>query len=293
MKRSWLYIFLLITIDLLLLREWKFLALFIFIIALYIAICITRTQPEIRRKYGDIIIILLTFIALWTVFTKYMILENSGLYPQPIVILDLLITDFPRFILNFAVSIRAFSLGVGAALLTGLTVGISLGLNERIRTAVNPYVKLIGGVSPIAYVPYIIGIMPTFWYASVFVIFFGTVWHVIKWTMYGIGSLDRNIYTGAKLMNVSRAHFLTGVLLPGIMPSVLEGVSQAITAGFSVLIAAEMIGSRNGLGFYIKYYADFLNYPKVITGIIYLGISICIVTWLLDRVKKRLLYWQA
>ena len=289
---EWAPLLFLIILDLCLLQEAKFFFAFFILTCIYLIMRLPQKSAHKCRKYGDVYGVFLMFIGLWAFLTTYVELPNPGLYPPPVVILDLLIADFPRFITNFLVSMRLFGLGLGIALLTGIILGITIGLNERLRNALSPYIKVLGGVSPIAYIPYIIGIMPTFRATSIFVIFFGSVWVILKWTIYGVASMDPNIYTGAKLMNIRRTHFIFRIILPGIMPGILEGASQAISVGFTVLIAAEMIGSREGLGFYVKYYADFLNYPKVIAGIIYLGASICFTTFFLDQLKRILLKWQ-
>jgi len=290
--KEWLPILLLLILDLCLLREIRFFFFFFITSGLYLIVLLPQKNSKKRRKYRDVYTIFSIIIGLWAFVTIYTELPNPALYPSPVTILDLLIKDFPRFITNFIVSMQIFGIGLGIALITGITLGILIGLNERLRSALSPYIKILGGVSPIAYIPYIIGIMPTFRTTSIFVIFFGTVWVIMKWTVYGVATINPNIYTGARLGNTKKHYFILEIVLPGTMPSILEGASQAISMGFAVLIAAEMIGSRNGLGFYIKYYADFLNYPKVITGIIYLGTSICLVTFFLDQLKRVLLKWQ-
>lgn len=244
------------------------------------------------RRYSDSFTILLTFLFLWSLLVQQLGIGDPVLVPPPMRIAFLMVQEFPRFLGNFIYSFRLFFQSFALSLVTAIPLGLLLGSSQRIRLACDPYIKVLSLVSPIAYIPYIIGLMPTFRAASLFVIFTGTFWPILKWTIYGVLSLDVNYTLTARLLRLSRPRYYLRVVVPGILPSVLSGVSQSISGGFAVLVAAEMIGSRQGLGFFIKYFADFLNYHMVLTGIIYLGISVCLVTGLYEVLQARLLSWQ-
>lgn len=134
--------------------------------------------------------------------------------------------------------------------------------------------------------------MPNFWLASVFVVFNGMFWPILKWTIYGVTTVDSNYIFTSESLGLSSFQYFHKVLIPAIMPSVLSGIGGSISGGFGVLIAAEMLGSSRGLGFFIKYFSNFLNYPKVLVGIIYLGLSVCIVMKLYEKLQKKILSWQ-
>ena len=94
------------------------------------------------------------------------------------------------------------------------------------------------------------------------------------------------------MLNVSNKTMIFKIVLPAILPSVISGSSMGLSSSFGILTAAEMIGARSGLGFYVKYFADFLNYPKVIVGIIYIGIAISLVNSLFKKIEEHLLRWK-
>jgi NitT/TauT family transport system permease protein len=59
-----------------------------------------------------------------------------------------------------------------------------------------------------------------------------------------------------------------------------------------VLTAAELIGATSGLGWFVKYYADFADYTRVVAGIILIGVVVTILNKLLSTVEKMLIKWK-
>ena len=59
-----------------------------------------------------------------------------------------------------------------------------------------------------------------------------------------------------------------------------------------MLTSAEMIGGQSGIGYYVQYYAKFADYPRVILGIIILGIIICLISVLSAGLQKYFLRWR-
>lgn len=249
-----------------------------------------NSKKQLQRI--DVMSVLLIVMLVWIIIVPVMGIGDPVLYPSPMRVMQLMAEEFPRFLTNFQFSIVLMMTAFAMSLVTAVPFGIFLGINKRVGAALSPYIKVLSQITPIVYVPYIIGIMPTFRAASLFVIYTGTFWPALKWTMYGVGSFSSNYALTAKLLKLDKKRYYLKVLIPGIMPEVLSGVSQSLAAGFSALVAAEMIGAGKGLGYIIKYFADFLNYHKVIVGIIYLGISVCTITWIYEKIQAYMLSWQ-
>lgn len=179
------------------------------------------------------------------------------------------------------------------ALITAFPLGILIGLSRRIGNALSGYISKLSIIPTLAIIPYVIGIAPTFKAASTFIVFTGIFWPILTWTIYGVRSFDYRYTLNSELLNLSSKQYILDVLIPGIMLSTLQGVSSGIISGFSILIAAEMLGSSEGLGYMIRYYADFLNYHYIIVGIIYLGITIFITVSIFNKIRDKILSWQS
>lgn len=259
---------------------------------LILSVLVLRGDMKRIRRNEDSIAIGLSILFIWGLLVMEFKLGHPLLYPSPIRIMELLVEEFPRFIDNFLYSMGLLCTAFVLALATAFPLGLYLGINGNARAALDPYIKTLSLISPIAYVPYVVGIMPTFRMASLVVVYTGLFWPILKWSIYGYVNLDPDFLLTSRLLGLNARQHYFKVIIPGMMPAVMTGISGGITGGFTVLISAEIIGSRFGLGFFIKYFADFMNYHKVVTGIIYLGLAAIVVSALYEKLQSTVLSWQ-
>ena len=108
----------------------------------------------------------------------------------------------------------------------------------------------------------------------------------------------------ARTLNLNQSSMILHVLLPYSLPGIINSVSVSVSTSFLVLTAAEMIGATSGLGWYIKYNADFANFTKGIdwkylTAMSAIGLSPLILqsinsvlNALISLVKRLLIRWR-
>ncbi|MDR1922638.1 MAG: ABC transporter permease subunit, partial [Candidatus Adiutrix sp.] len=173
-----------------------------------------------------------------------------------------------------------------------IALGLLLGYSARAGNAATYIAKFLGAIPPVVYIPYGIALLPTFRNVSVMVIFLASFWPILGATMSGVLYVEKRIVDSAKVMNVSTFSMLTRILLPAAMPQIFTGCSQGLSVSFILLTAAEMIGARSGLGFYVKNYSDLGNYTRTLVGILIIGIVISIVFYLFNKLQKYLLRWM-
>lgn len=99
-------------------------------------------------------------------------------------------------------------------------------------------------------------------------------------------------------MDNARALCVTGwtmirkIILPYVMPGVLQGLRVSLTTAFLMLTFAEMIGATAGIGFYITNSNIYANYAAVIAGIIVCGIVVTVLSALAAWVQRRFTVWR-
>ena len=82
------------------------------------------------------------------------------------------------------------------------------------------------------------------------------------------------------------------VILPASLQQIFLGCNQGLSVSFILLTSAEMIGARDGMGYYVKYYSDFGDYTRTITGLLVIGIVVIAVTFLFNKLQSHLLRWK-
>lgn len=266
--------------------------LFTLIEVYYLLNLLFRKYKEKVKTLGDIIAILYSIIFIWELLTAKIGILDKELFPEVGNIIKLFISELPALLKGFVTSIELLGGGYILALVTAVPLALIIGWRKRLYRAVNPYTKVLGPIPPTVYIPYAIALLPTFKMSSIFIIFVGAFWPIFINTLNGVFNIDKNLIDSAKALNVGDREMLLEIILPGTIPPILSGATIGLTFSFILLTSAEMIGATSGMGWYVKYFSDFSDYPRVIVGILFIGIVVTGIMYILDRSGKYLLRWK-
>ena len=181
-----------------------------------------------------------------------------------------------------------FRVGVGftLAILIGLPLGLWMGVSVASRTALLPYVNFLRNLSPLAWIPFAmlafgIGDAP-----AIFLVFMAAVFPLSLSAMSAVASVP------AVYFNVAREYEITGfrkwreIVLPAIAPQIITALR--VTGGISwlVVVAAEMLGCQDGLGFAVWDSRNGLRVDLLVVAVIMIGL----IGVLMDHVLVRLTF---
>ncbi|WP_349434770.1 ABC transporter permease subunit [Pararhizobium sp. A13] len=177
-------------------------------------------------------------------------------------------------------------LRIFAALLASVTIGIPVGLaiaSSQVGKGIfDPIVEFLRPLPPLAYLPLIIiwvGIGET---SKIVVISLAMLPAIILSTVAGVKSVSSDRINAARSFGATPTQVLRHVTLPSALPSILTGIRIALGAGWSTLVAAELVAATRGLGFMIQAAAQFLVTDVVIGGIL----AIAAIAFLLETVAR-------
>ena len=260
--------------------------------AVTVALSFLIKKKESLTLLLDIVGFIFVLLTLWSLATAKFNVLNDLLFPAPGKVLHQFAEDREKIIINIksslGITVKGFLLAAAAA----IPLGLFLGWNARLGGAATYISKFFSSIPPIVYIPYGIALLPTFQSVSVFVIFLATFWPVFAGTMSGVMHVDQRIIDSAKVLNVRGPEMLFSVILPASLPQIFLGCNQGLSVSFILLTSAEMIGARDGMGYYVKYYSDFGDYTRTITGLLVIGIVVIGVTFLFNLLQKRMLKWK-
>ena len=260
--------------------------------AVTVALSFLIKKKESLTLLLDIVGFIFVLLTLWSLATAKFNALNDLLFPAPGKVLHQFAEDREKIIINIksslGITVKGFLLAAAAA----IPLGLFLGWNARLGGAATYISKFFSSIPPIVYIPYGIALLPTFRSVSVFVIFLATFWPVFAGTMSGVMHVDQRIIDSAKVLNVPKPEMLFSVILPAALPQIFLGCNQGLSVSFILLTSAEMIGARDGMGYYVKYYSDFGDYTRTITGLLVIGIVVIGVTFLFNLLQKRMLKWK-
>lgn len=261
---------------------------------LIIVIAVEAALLANRKKKAAIDIGIIAFAALilWEYITAKVGVKDAMLYPAPENVFNIFVTDYEKILEGVGSSLRLMGLAFALALFFGVGLGLIVGLSDRLSSTVMPIVRVISPIPPIIYSPYAVALLPSFRAASIFVITMTIFWSIFMNMVLSVRQIDRKIMDSARTLNLNQSSMILHVLLPYSLPGIINSVSVSVSTSFLVLTAAEMIGATSGLGWYIKYNADFANFTKVIAGIFVIGVVVTVLNALISLVKRLLIRWR-
>ena len=261
---------------------------------LIIVIAVEAALLANRKKKAaiDIGIIVFAALILWEYITAKVGVKDAMLYPAPENVFNIFVTDYEKILEGVGNSLRLMGLAFALALFFGVGLGLIVGLSDRLSSTVMPIVRVISPIPPIIYSPYAVALLPSFRAASIFVITMTIFWSIFMNMVLSVRQIDRKIMDSVRTLNLNQSSMILHVLLPYSLPGIINSVSVSVSTSFLVLTAAEMIGATSGLGWYIKYNADFANFTKVIAGIFVIGVVVTVLNALISMVKRLLIRWR-
>ncbi len=273
-------------------RPYYLIVLVLVIQGIYLARTLLTGDESARSSAGDVAATVYLFLLFWFLATGRFLILDKMLFPKPEIVLQLFVTELPDMLKGLVKSLILLVSGYLLALGTALPLGLLVGWRARLFKAVNPFTKVLGPIPPIVYIPYAIALLPSFRAASIFVIFIGAFWPIFINTVNGVFNIPKGLIDSGRVLNLKERTMMFRVILPGAMPSICTGATLALVFSLVMLTAAELIGANSGIGWYVKNFADFADYPRVIVGIIFISIVVTAITWGTERLERHLLRWR-
>lgn len=182
-------------------------------------------------------------------------------------------------------SALAFSIAIG------VPAGLLIATSPIGRGILDPIIEFLRPLPPLAYLPLVIiwfGIGET---AKVLVIVLAMVPAITIATASGVRSASKSQVNAARAFGATPLQLLAHVLLPGALPSIITGIRIALGAGWTTLVAAELVAAGRGLGYMIQSAAQFLVTDVVIAGILVISAIAFAFEALLRFLERRYVPW--
>lgn len=244
----------------------------------------TEKPPIIVRLLP--LVVLLIGIAVWAALARWKVFPEAA-FPSPLAVAKGLATELRtgRLVDDLVASLFRVTTGFLIAVILGVPIGLWLGHHSRSRLALLPLVNFFRSLSPLAWIPFAIlwfgiGDLP-----AIFLIFMACFFPIVVATISAVAAIPSVYFRVARDYGFAGTELLLKVTLPAIAPQVIT--SLRVTAGLAwlVVVAAEMIAGRDGLGFAIWDARNGLRMDLLVAGMVVIGL----IGIMIDRVIVRLM----
>ena len=193
---------------------------------------------------------------------------------------------------HLAASLRraAFGFGVGAGL--GLGLGLLVGLFPLAHALLDRSLQVLRAVPFLAILPLVIVWFGVGESGKVFLIALGSLFPMYLNTALGVRQVDPKLLEMGRLMGLGQGRLILYAVLPGALPSLLNGLRLALTTSWLALVVAETVGANSGIGFLATNAREFLQ-TDVMVLVIAIYALIGVASDLAARfLERRLLAWH-
>ena len=239
------------------------------------------------KKLKDILApltVLVASIACWWVIVLQ---TESVIFPTPLQVVTGTMELVADGTLWDHIGASLFRVGTGflSATLVAVPMGLWMGRVEGAYRTLNPIFQILRPISPIAWIP-----LAILWFgvgnvSPIFLIFIASVFPMIVQTAAGVHTIEKRYLRAADNFGVSRYTLFRQVIIPAVLPEIIVGMRIGLGVAWLVVVAAEMIALRSGLGYLIMDSRNAGNrYDLVIASMVIIGV----IGLLLDGTMRRL-----
>ncbi len=242
--------------------------------------------------YGPWLIALGVWFALWELVTAKLGWLPKPFFSPPHGLFHVYVVDWERLLICIAYTARLWSLGFASGIVAGFVGGVALGWSKTFAYWGMPVLKLIGPVPASAWIPATFFLFPTTFQASIFLVALASGIPVAILTASGVGTVNRAYYDVARTLGADRRFLVLRVAIPAALPNVFVGLFMALYYSFAVLVVAEMLGAKYGLGWYLQFQTAYSAYANVYAALVVMAMLCSGLVKLLFVIRDRLLSWQ-
>ncbi len=192
-------------------------------------------------------------------------------------------------------SLKLVAQGYLIALLIGTPLGFCLGLSKTFTKVCDPIIQILRPVSPLAWLPLGmvlflsakinipgVGIYTASELAALFTIAICSMWPTVMNTAVGVRAIPQDYLNVARVLKLSKTKTLFKVLVPATLPYMFTGFRLSLGIAWLVIVAAEMLTGKPGVGGFLWQQYNALSYAHIILCILTIGV----VGYVLDRLMS-------
>lgn len=242
---------------------------FIILIAVYLSVSHTRLQENPREKLTPSVSQMVQAVKTMA-FTKD---KRSGSY--------LMLSDTLS-------SLRRIAIGLGAASVLGLLLGMNMGMLPGVGATLLPAIVFLSIIPPLAILPILFITFGVGELGKVMLIFLGALFVITRDMYYTTERIPRQQIVKALTLGASPFQVVYQVVLPQIMPRLLVMIRLTLGAAWLFLIASEAIASTDGLGYRIFLVRRYLAMDVIIPYVLW----ITLLGFLMDSGLRMIVSWR-
>jgi NitT/TauT family transport system permease protein len=228
----------------------------------------------------------------WELLARYFV--PPQFLPPPSAIARAFITttqsgELPK---QLSQTLSVLLLGYGLAIVTGLAIGIAMGMFPFLRRALDPYVSAFYAMPTVAFVPLVMIWIGLGFEAKVFLTWFVSMFAVIINAEIGVANVPPQFIETARAFGCNRWQIFRRVILHASVPFFIAGIRVGLGRALVGVIVAEMFTALSGLGYMVVLYGNTFRTAELFVPLVTLAVLSIVITKLIYRLERQVAPWR-
>ncbi|TGB44927.1 ABC transporter permease [Mycolicibacterium peregrinum] len=262
----------------------------------------TAPEPERRRRRLQTLawrllrptVVVAAFLGLWEVAPRVGLVDKVFLPPfSEVVSAWFTLVGNGQLAEHVSASLSRALIGLAIAIVVSIPLGVAIAWYRPVAEFLNPILELFRNTAALALLPVFILILGIGETSKVALVIYAASFPILLNTISGVRTVDPLLIKSARSLGLSPVRLFQKVILPAAVPTIFTGLRMAAASSILVLIAAEMVGAKAGLGYLIT--ASQLNFqiPNMYAGIVTIALVGVIFNGIVVAIEGRLSGWRA
>ena len=193
---------------------------------------------------------------------------------------------------HLAASLARSASGFGIAVVSAVSLGLLIAWYRSLSDFLNPLLELFRNTAALALLPVFTLLLGIGEESKITIVAYAAFFPVLLNTIAGVRTVDPLLVRAAKSLGLNNFRLFQKVILPSAVPTIFTGIRMAGTASILVLIAAEMVGAKAGLGYLIVNSQMSFLIPDMYAGILTVSLLGLSVNFLLVALERHFSRWR-
>ncbi|MGN0145246.1 MAG: ABC transporter permease [Clostridium sp.] len=241
-----------------------------------------------RSFFGKYIFVF-AFILIWELCSRLKILNPVFVPPFSRVLLEVIkMVQSGELIKNLGVSILRAVTGLLIAVFIGISTGFILGIwLKKLKTALDMLLEIFSQINPFLVYHVIAIILGIGEITRITIVVWTCIWPILFSTMLGISKVNKEILKMGRSFALNKINLFVKIIMPACAPYIFAGIR--LSGGYSllILIAAEIMGARKGIGTMIVAYEHNFQLIKMYSVVSVICFIALIIDFILEKIEKN------
>ena len=174
----------------------------------------------------------------------------------------------------------------------GIIVGLLMAMFRPVRIFFDPLIATLFPIPKIALMPLLLLAFGFGDASKIALVVIAVFFPVVVNTYVGAANIERIYWDVAKNYGASQSMVFRRIVFFGALPMIFAGLRIALAVSFIVLVAAEFVSTKVGIGYMIWNSWELLEVDVMFVGIVTVGVLGLVATVILQEIERKVIPWK-